>query len=307
VHGYIARRLVLSLAVVVLVSAITFLIMHILPGDPVLAALGGQATSPEVVAELRQEMGLNDPIYVQYGRFLAGALRGDFGRSLRTRALVTDEILKTLPATVQLTVAGLLFALLMGVPLGMAAAFWRNTWVDSLGISLATLGVSMPAFWLGLGLISLFSFRLGWLPAGGLGGINYLALPAITLGFGGAAIIARMTRSSLVEVLHADYIRTARAKGLRESVVLTRHALKNAMIPVITTVGLQVGALLSGAVIIEMVFSRPGIGRLLLQAVQSRDFPLAQALIFLVAGVYVTVNLLVDILYGWMDPRIRLG
>jgi len=302
---HVIRRLAISLPVIVCVSLITFVLMHVLPGDPVLAALGGQALAPEVVAQLRAEMGLNDPLYIQYSRFLFGALRGDFGRSMRTRALVTQEIAKALPPTVQLTVGGLLVALLMGIPLGIAAALRQSTWVDWFGISLATLAVSMPIFWLGLILISVFSLRLAWLPAAGHSGIRSLILPSIALGFGGGAIIARMTRSSLVEILQQDYIRTARAKGLHETAVVVRHALKNAMIPVITTVGLQVGSLLSGAVMVESVFSRPGMGRLFLQAVTSRDFPLVQALVLLVGTFYVTMNVLVDILYAWLDPRIR--
>jgi len=302
---HVIRRLAISLPVIVFVSLITFVLMHVLPGDPVLAALGGQALAPEVVAQLRAEMGLNDPLYIQYSRFLFGALRGDFGRSMRTRALVTQEIAKALPPTVQLTVGGLLVALLMGIPLGIAAALRQSTWVDWFGISLATLAVSMPIFWLGLILISVFSLRLAWMPAAGHSGIRSLILPSIALGFGGGAIIARMTRSSLVEILQQDYIRTARAKGLHETAVVVRHALKNAMIPVITTVGLQVGSLLSGAVMVESVFSRPGMGRLFLQAVTSRDFPLVQALVLLVGTFYVTMNVLVDILYAWLDPRIR--
>ena len=302
---HVIRRLAISLPVIVCVSLITFVLMHVLPGDPVLAALGGQALAPEVVAQLRAEMGLNDPLYIQYSRFLFGALRGDFGRSMRTRALVTQEIAKALPPTVQLTVGGLLVALLMGIPLGIAAALRQSTWVDWFGISLATLAVSMPIFWLGLILISVFSLRLAWMPAAGHSGIRSLILPSIALGFGGGAIIARMTRSSLVEILQQDYIRTARAKGLHETAVVVRHALKNAMIPVITTVGLQVGSLLSGAVMVESVFSRPGMGRLFLQAVTSRDFPLVQALVLLVGTFYVTMNVLVDILYAWLDPRIR--
>ena len=302
---HVIRRLAISLPVIVCVSLITFVLMHVLPGDPVLAALGGQALAPEVVSQLREEMGLNDPLYIQYSRFLFGALRGDFGRSMRTRALVTQEIAKALPPTIQLTVGGLLVALLMGIPLGIAAALRQSTWVDWFGISLATLAVSMPIFWLGLILISVFSLRLAWLPAAGHSGIRSLILPSIALGFGGGAIIARMTRSSLVEILQQDYIRTARAKGLHETAVVVRHALKNAMIPVITTVGLQVGSLLSGAVMVESVFSRPGMGRLFLQAVTSRDFPLVQALVLLVGTFYVTMNVLVDILYAWLDPRIR--
>jgi peptide/nickel transport system permease protein len=302
---HILRRLITSLLVILVVSMITFVIMNILPGDPAIAALGGQVASKELVEQLREEMGLNAPLYVRYARFLIGALQGNFGRSLRTKALVTEEIAQTLPATVELMVGSLLVALSVGVPLGIVAAIWQNSWVDVLGISLATLGISVPVFWMGLILITFFSFQLSWLPASGAGSIFHAVLPSITLGFGGAAIIARMTRSSLLEVLHLDYIRTARAKGAHEQRVILVHALRNALIPVVTTVGLQIGGLLSGAVMVETVFSRPGIGRLLIQAVQSRDFPLAQALVFLVAAFYVTVNLLVDLLYKFLDPRVR--
>jgi ABC-type dipeptide/oligopeptide/nickel transport system permease component len=304
--GHLLRRLALAVPLVLVVSFVTFAVMRILPGDPAMAALGGQVASSESVAEVRRQLGLDDPLYVQYGRFLAGALHGDFGRSLRTGAKVSDEIRATLPATVKLAAGGLAVALLLGVPLGVLAALRRNTWLDWTGTFLATLGMSIPTFWLGLALISLFSFRWGLLPASGQGSWKALILPSLTLGVGGAAIIARMARSSLIEVLGHDYIRTARAKGLRERAIVVRHALRNAAIPVLTTVGLQIGALLSGAVIVETVFARPGIGRLLLQGVQSRDFPLVQGLIFLIATVYVVVNTLVDLLYAWLDPRIRI-
>lgn len=302
---HLVRRVALAVPLILLVSFLTFAIMRLLPGDPALAALGGQAASPEAIAELRQELGLDEPFYVQYADFLAGAVHGDFGRSLRTGTRVSEEMRTALPATAKLAVGGLAVAVFLGVPLGVVAALKRNTVVDWFGVLLSTLGISVPSFWLGLALISLFSFRWGMLPAGGAEGWRALVLPAVTLGTGGAAIIARMTRASLIEVLRQDYILTARAKGLRHRIVVGRHALRNALIPVLTTVGLQVGALLSGAVLVETVFSRPGIGRLLLQGVQSRDFPLVQGLIFLIATVYVVVNTLVDVLYAWLDPRIR--
>jgi len=302
---HLVQRVALAVPLILLVSFMTFAIMRLLPGDPALAALGGQAASPEAVDELRNELGLDKPFYVQYADFLMGAVQGDFGRSLRTGTRVTEEIRTTLPATAKLAASGLAVAVLIGVPLGVVAALKRNTVVDWFAVLLSTLGISVPTFWLGLALISLFSFRWGLLPAGGGEGWRTLVLPAVTLGTGGAAIIARMTRSSLVEVLRQDYILTARAKGLGDRIVVGRHALRNALIPVLTTVGLQVGALLSGAVLVETVFSRPGIGRLLLQGVQSRDFPLVQGLIFLIATVYVVVNTLVDVLYAWLDPRIR--
>jgi len=239
---HLVQRVALAVPLILLVSFMTFAIMRLLPGDPALAALGGQAASPEAVDELRNELGLDKPFYVQYADFLMGAVQGDFGRSLRTGTRVTEEIRTTLPATAKLAASGLAVAVLIGVPLGVVAALKRNTVVDWFAVLLSTLGISVPTFWLGLALISLFSFRWGLLPAGGGEGWRTLVLPAVTLGTGGAAIIARMTRSSLVEVLRQDYILTARAKGLGDRIVVGRHALRNALIPVLTTVGLQVGA-----------------------------------------------------------------
>lgn len=301
---YLISRLLTSAVVLALLSILTFAIMQFLPGDPALAALGGRVASPEVVAQLREQLGLNEPPLTRYAHWLGGILQGDFGRSLRTGAPVVTEIALTLRPTVELAIAGLLSALAIGLPLGLVAALRRGTWVDLTTMSLAVIGVAMPSFWLGVLLISVFAFGLGWLPSGGTGDPRFLILPGLTLGFGPAAIIARMTRSSLLEVLDEDYIRAARARGLPEGTVL-RHALRNAILPVVTTVGLLAGGLLSGAIIVEMVFSRPGVGRLLLQAVQARDFVLAQSLVFLFGGVYVVVNTAVDVAYSLLDPRIR--
>jgi ABC-type dipeptide/oligopeptide/nickel transport system permease component len=302
---HITLRLATSLLVIVLLSILTFVIMHILPGDPALAALNGQPTTPAILKSMRHAMGLDKPLYMQYLDWVGGLLHGDFGTSLRTQLPVTTEIGETLPATLQLTLGGLLVAIFVGIPLGVTAAVRANTLVDWLATGIATIGVALPGFLLGLVLIFVFSFDLGWFPASGTTGIGSLVLPSITLGFGAAAIIARITRTSLVEQMQEEYVRVVRAKGVRESRVILGHALRNALIPVLTTVGLLTGGLLSGAVIIEAVFSRPGLGRLTLQAVQARDFTEAQALVFLFGVFYVGVNTLVDIAYALIDPRIR--
>lgn len=302
---HIAFRLVTSLVVIVLLSVLTFLMMHILPGDPALAALNGQPTTPAILKSMRHAMGLDKPLWLQYWDWMRGVLRGDLGISLRTQLPVVTEIRETLPSTLQLAAGGLAVAIVVGLPLGIISAVRANTWVDWLGTSIAAIGVALPGFLLGLTLIFIFSFDLGWFPASGITGLSSLVLPSITLGFGAAAIIARITRTSLVEQMNEDYVRVVRAKGVRESRVILGHALRNALIPVLTTVGLLIGGLLSGAVIIENVFSRPGVGRLIVQAVQARDFIEAQALVFLFGVFYVGVNTLIDIAYALVDPRVR--
>jgi len=303
---YSGRRLVELVPVLLIMSVMVFLIMYLLPGDPVMLMLEGQSiTSMEQVEKIREEMGLNDPIYVQYGRFLAGAIRGDLGTSARFRRPVTEVILEQFPATLRLSIAGMSIALVIGLTIGVVAAIRRNSWVDTLGMFLSLFGVSTPIFWSGLISILLFAFRLGWLPSTGTGGWKGLILPAFTLGFAGAGTIARLTRSSLIEVMSQDYITTARAKGLRERWVIYRHAMKNAMIPIVTIAGLQFGGMLSGAVITETVFSRPGIGRLMVSAILWKDFRLAQGAILLTAVSFVLVNLMVDVSYARLDPRIR--
>jgi ABC-type dipeptide/oligopeptide/nickel transport system permease component len=283
-----------------------FLIMYLLPGDPAMLLLDGQsATSPEHIERLREEMGLNDPIFVQYGRFLAGAVTGDLGTSARFRRPVMDVVLEQFPSTLQLALAGMSIALILGMAIGTAAAIWRYSWIDNLGMFVALFGVSTPIFWFGLMAIFLFSFRLGWLPATGTGGWRGMILPALTVGLVGVGTVARLTRSGLIEVLSQDYVRTARAKGQKEFWVISRHAMKNALIPIVTIVGLQFGAMLSGAVVTETVFSRPGIGRLMVSAVLWKDFRLAQGAILVVAVSFVLVNLLVDLSYVWLDPRVR--
>jgi ABC-type dipeptide/oligopeptide/nickel transport system permease component len=252
-------------------------------------------------------MGLDLPIYRQYLHFVTNAAQGDLGTSYRTKRPVTDQIRSRLPNTAKLTVASLAVALAIGLTAGILSATFRNSWIDRVSMLIAVAGVSIPAFWLGLMLILLFSVKLGWLPVAGAQTWQHLVLPALTLGLVVSAVLARITRASMLEALSQDYIRTARAKGLSEYFVVWRHALRNALIPVITIVGLLVGTLLSGAFIIEAVFGYPGIGLLAVQALLTRDFPMIQGIVLLVAIIYVFVNLLVDILYGFIDPRIKFN
>ncbi len=303
--AYIRLRLLIAVPVIFGVSLLVFASLYLLPGDPVLALTGQQPVDKAILDQLRQEMGLNDPAYVQYGRFLWALLHGDLGTSLQTHRPVLGEILTFLPATLQLTAAAMVFAVVIGVTLGVIAAVRAHTWVDTLTSILALGGVSVPAFWLGLILLLIFSVMLGLVPSTGTEGLNRLILPAFTLGYSAAAIIARLTRSALLEVLSQEYVVTARSKGLREQIVIVRHALRNALIPVITIIGLQVGTLLSGAVIVETVFSRQGVGRLLVTGIQNKDLPLVQGTIMFVATAYVLINILIDVLYGYVDPRIR--
>jgi peptide/nickel transport system permease protein len=303
---YIGQRLVASVPVLLGVSVIVFAIMRLLPGDPIMIMFGEQATTPDAIDQLRKEYGLDDPIYVQYARFLRDAVTGDLGRSIRTNRPVLSSIVEQFPQTLELTAAAMAVALLLGVGTGVAAAVKRHGVVDYLVMASALVGVAVPPFWLGIVLTLVFAVRLGWLPTSGQGSLAQLVLPAVTLGFGVAGIVARMTRSCLLDVLSQDYVRTAYAKGLVARTVVARHALKNALIPVTTMVGLQFGNLLAGAVVIEMVFARQGIGFLLVNAMLRRDFPVAQGVILFSAVVYVLVNLAVDIVYVYLDPRIRL-
>jgi peptide/nickel transport system permease protein len=274
------------------------------PGDPAQMILGESAPESAVKA-LREQMGLNDPFLVQYGRFIKNAVMGDFGRSYSTKREVFTEIFARFPATLQLASVGVLLAVLIGIPVGIISATKQYSLFDSVSMILALLGVSMPNFWQGLMFILLFSVTLGWLPSGGYGSFKHFILPALTLGTSTAAVIARMTRSSMLEVIRQDYIRTARAKGVEEKKVILKHALKNALIPIITVVGLQFGALLGGAVLTETVFSWPGIGRLLVDAIKQKDTPMVQATVVFIAVTFSIVNLAVDILYAYVDPRIK--
>jgi peptide/nickel transport system permease protein len=305
VSTYILKRLLAAIPVIVGISLLVFFSLYLIPGDPLTAVLGDAIVSQAQSAQLREQYGFNDPLYVQYLRFAGRAIQGDLGRSLQYKRPVLEEILTQLPATIQLTLAAMAIALVVGMGLGIMAALRPHSWVDSLSMTIALAGVSFPSFWVGLMMLLVFSLALGWLPATGTEGWQRLIMPAATLGFGAAAIIARLTRSSMLEVLHQAYITTAQAKGLANPQVIFGHALRNAIIPIITIVGLQFGNLLAGAVVVETVFSRQGIGRLLVAAILGRDFPLVQGLVMFVAVVYVLINLLVDVSYAVIDPRIR--
>jgi ABC-type dipeptide/oligopeptide/nickel transport system permease component len=279
--------------------------MHFLPGDPVGVMLRASGGSAEKIAELRHQLGLDQPIHVQYLRFMSGILRGDLGRSLFTGRPVLKMILEQFYATLELAMASLIIGVGVGALLGVISAIREGSWVDNLCMVFAAAGVSMPSFWLGLLMIYFFSLRLGLLPATGQGGIQRLIMPATVLGLGLAATVARLIRSSMVEVMRQEYIMTARAKGLVERLVISRHALKNALIPVVTVVGLEFGWLLGGAVVTETVFSRQGLGQLTVRAVLWKDFPVVQGAVLFAAVFYLTANLAVDILYSFLDPRIR--
>ena len=303
--AYIARRLLSTIPVLFAVLLLVFSMLHLVPGDPVTLMLSEFQTSPEQVARLRAQLHFDDPLPVQFGRYVVNALQGDLGLSIRSKRPVTSEIMDNLPSTLQLTLTGLLIAMLLGTTLGILAAVNHQRWPDFVSMLAALLGVSMPSFWLGLNLIFLLSLNLRLLPATGGGDLPHLIMPAFTLGVGGSAILARLTRSSMLEVMRRDYVTTARAKGVHELWVILRHALKNALIPLVTIFGLQFGQLLAGAVVIETVFSRPGIGRLIVDAILTKDFPLVQGIVLVVAVSYVLVNLLVDLIYAYLDPRIR--
>ncbi len=304
--AYVARRLVHLVPVLLGISFLVFLLVHLVPGDPVRIMLQ-DVGSPEQVARVRQQLGLDRPIYIQYVSFVTRALQGDFGRSIHTRRPVAQEIRFRIPFTVRMAVAATLVAIVLGIVLGAIAAMHHQSALDYGTMVIALAGVSLPSFWFGLVLILVFSLHLRWLPPTGADSLLHLILPAITLGSGAAAIIARLTRSSMLEVLRQDYIRTARAKGVTDRRMIYRHALKNAMIPVVSIVGLQFASLLGGAVIVETVFGWPGIGRLAVDAIFNRDIPVIQAVVLVAAVIFVLVNLIVDLLYGWLDPRIRYG
>ncbi len=304
---YLARRLLAVVPVLFGVTLAVFSMLFLVPGDPVKIMLAEFVTTPDQVAQMRAQLHLDEPILKQYGRFVANAARGDLGTSIRSRRAVSTEIGENVGSTAQLAVASMAVAVAIGVPLGLMAALFRSSWFDAGSMIVALLGVSMPSFWLGLLMIVTFSLHLGWFPATGGGDLWHLVLPAVTLGMIASAIIARLTRSSMLEVLGQDYVRTARAKGLAWWGVVVRHALKNALIPVITIFGLQFGNLLAGAVIVETVFSRPGLGRLIVGGILSKDFPLVQGTVLFVATAYVLINVLVDITYAFVDPRIRFG
>jgi len=301
---YILRRVAQSALTLLGVSVLVFVILRVLPGDPARMLLPDGAPESAVI-ELNRQLGLREPLFVQYGLFLRSVAHGDFGQSFQYRAPALRVVLERLPATIQLTVAAMLVTIAAGVTLGIGTAVRRGTRYDVAGTILAVLGQSLPNFWLGIMLILLFGVALRWLPTSGFAAWTSLVLPAITLEAFPTALVARLTRSSMLEILNRDYIRTGRAKGLAERSVVLRHALRNAAIPVLTVIGLQIGALLGGAVITESVFAWPGMGKLIVDAIFFRDFPVVQTVLILSATVFVGINLLVDLLYTIIDPRIR--
>jgi ABC-type dipeptide/oligopeptide/nickel transport system permease component len=305
---FLRKQLMMLIPVMLGVSILVFLMMSLTPGGAIEAMVlrGGAQVSGEDLARFRKEMGLDDPLHVQYLRFLRKALRGDLGRSLRTNRPVSEMLWEQLPATVELAVASMGLAVVLGGTLGLVSALRQNSWIDSLSMALSLVGWSMPSFWLGLLMILIFALHLDWLPITGEGDrLARLVLPALTLALGTSGLVARLVRSAVLEVLRMDYVTTARAKGLAERLVISRHVLRNALIPVVTMVGLQFGRLLSGTVIIETVFARQGIGWLTVDAILERDMPLVQGAVLLFAVVYVLSNLAVDLSYALIDPRIR--
>ena len=302
---YIQKRLLLAIPTILFTSIVVFLMLYLIPGDPASIYVGENKATPERLAQIRHAMGLDRPLYVQYGEFVWHALHGDLGRSLQTGRPVTKEILDRLPNTAQLALAAMVIAVILGVGLGLVSGLRRGTWLDTVSMVIALFGISVPIFWLGILLILLFAVHFQWFPATSTPGLRGLVLPAISLALLSAATLARLVRSSILEVLQQEYLITARAKGLRRAAVVLRHALPNALIPVITVIGLQFGSLLSGAVITESVFARPGLGKLVVDSIQNKDFPVVQGVILVLATVYIVINLLTDLAYALVDPRIR--
>jgi peptide/nickel transport system permease protein len=312
--AFLIKRLLATIPTILLVTLAVFLILRLTPGGPAVAMLGDQA-SPEAVAALNKKLGLDKPLYIQYLRWLGNALHGDLGRSAFGNQPVTELIVQRIVPTLELSILALIVSLLIGISAGVIAAVKRNTAVDAIASILAILGVSTPSFWLAILLVLIFSLKLTWLPALGYvspfsnlaTNLKDMLLPSITLGVILAAVITRFTRASMLDSLYQDYVRTARSKGIEERTVILRHALGNAMIPIVTVVGLELGGLLSGAVIIETIFSLPGNGQLLVTSIFNRDFPVVQGLVVVIATVFILVNVAVDVVYALIDPRIRLG
>jgi len=310
--GYVVRRLIALLPVLLVVSTVGFFLIYLTPGDPAAVMLGPDATQDDI-ENLRTQMGLNRPLHVQLLRWYSRTLRGDLGDSIFLQRPVRQAIFERLEPTVLLTTMALVVAVAIGIPAGVVSAVRRNSWMDQAAMGVALFGVSVPGFWLGLNLILFFSVYLGLFPVAGYvplaesvaRAVRSLVLPALTLGIGGSALIARMTRSSMLEVMGQDYVRTARAKGNRERRVILRHALRNAMIPTITVIGLALGGLLAGAIVTETVFALPGVGRLVISSVQRRDYPVIQGVLMFIASIYVLVNLLIDVIYVYLDPRVK--
>ncbi|MDN4524041.1 nickel ABC transporter permease [Fictibacillus fluitans] len=303
---YLLNRIFSGIIVIIGISIFSFFLIHLIPGDPVRMLLGQNATNEEV-ARLTTYLGLDQPLMVQYKDYVVNTLQGDLGTSIKTGRPVLTEILERFPETMKLAAAGILIATVLGISVGVISAQYKGSFIDKLSMTFATLGVSIPGFWLALVVIMLFSVKLGWLPIAQGTGIRDLILPAMTLGVLASTMISRLTRNGLVEILSNDFVRTARAKGLAERMILIRHALRNALIPVVTVIGLQMAALLGGTVIIEQVFNWPGLGTLAIGAISTRDFPLIQGTILFMGVVYVTINILVDFLYTVIDPRVELS
>lgn len=301
---YLVRRLLLTIPVLLGVATLVFALIHLVPGDPAQAMLG-EGAAPEELVKLRHSLGLDQPLLVQYKSFLSGIARGDLGTSFRYNTPVTAQIREKLPNTAKLAVAAMVLAILFAIPLGILAAVFRGTIVDYSAMTVALVGISMPNFWLGPLLAILFAVRLGWLPVSGTGSIWHLVLPAVTLGAALSAILARMTRASLLEELRELYVLAARARGVSRTRAVLRHAFRNSLIPIVTILGLQFGAVLTGTIITETIFAWPGLGRLLIQAINFRDYPLVQGCILFISVTYVAMNLLTDLAYGFLDPRIR--
>jgi peptide/nickel transport system permease protein len=304
--GFVLRRLLALVPTLVGVSALVFFILKLTPGDPAFVLAGANATE-EQLRNIRVAYHLDDPVLVQYARYLSDAIQGNLGQSLRTHRAVSSELLDRLPASLELAACAFLIALIVGVALGIVSAARQYSLWDNLGMLFALGGISVPIFWLGILLILLFSVQLGWLPTSGAGDWKHLVLPATTLGLSSAAIVARQTRSAMLEVLRQDYVQVARAKGLSEQVVLARHALRNAAIPTVTILGLQLGNLIGGVVVTETVFAWPGLGRLVVESITFRDVPVVEGGVLLMAVVFLLTNLLVDLLYGYLNPRIDLA
>lgn len=301
---FILRRLLLMVPTMLGVSFIIFGLLYLTPGDAAVAKLGQQAP-PEAIEAYREKLGLNDPFIVQYGRYMKGALHGDLGKSYISGADVGDTLREYFPATVKLTLFSLAVAVIFGIIFGVLSAVYKYSWIDKISMFFGMIGLSMPIFWSGMLFILLFSVKLGWLPSSGLRSFKHLILPGFALGFQSMAVIMRQTRSSMLEVLSRDYIRTARSKGLKEGYILFVHALKNAMIPVLTSAGLLTGSLIGGSVLTETIFSIPGIGRHMVQSISAMDYPMILGAVLLISLSYCVLNLVVDILYGFLDPRVR--
>ncbi|AOB27846.1 MULTISPECIES: glutathione ABC transporter permease GsiC [Bordetella] len=301
---YIVKRLLGMIPTLLLVAVVVFLFVHMLPGDPARLAAGPEADQ-ETVELVRQELGLDLPLPQQFVRYFGHMLQGDLGTSLRTKRPVSTEIADRFMPTLWLTLASMVWSVTFGMVIGVISAVWRNRWPDRLGMTLAVSGISFPAFALGMMLMQVFSVNLGWLPTVGASSWKHYILPSLTLGAAVAAVMARFTRASFVEVIQEDFVRTARAKGLSERVVVTKHALRNALIPVVTMMGLQFGFLLGGSIVVETVFNWPGLGRLLVDAVTQRDYPVIQGLVLLFSLEFILINLIVDVLYGVINPSIR--